>query len=176
MSSYIPDQQIDTGSFVPSTNVWDVSDIYEVDVTSDDFKELLVRLYQNLNLMSLVLNSKDSAFYLNEEFVTSQLFFNTTNDPLSLRPTFRKVFNIGTLGAGVTTTAHNLSIGSTWKFTRIYGTASKTTVTASYYPIPYAGAAGAYIAINLTSTNIVIDNNSGVSFTDCYVVVEYVKF
>jgi len=51
------------GSFVPTTNVWDPSEIYSVDVTSPRFKELLVRLYQNVNLIAVVLNTKDSGYY-----------------------------------------------------------------------------------------------------------------
>jgi hypothetical protein len=38
-------QNVTSGIFVPTTNVWDVSQIYEIDVTSPQFKELLVRLY-----------------------------------------------------------------------------------------------------------------------------------
>jgi hypothetical protein len=40
------------GSFVPTSYVWDVARLYEIDVNSDEFKELLVRLYQNLNLIA----------------------------------------------------------------------------------------------------------------------------
>ena len=52
-----------SGAFVPTTFILDVAKIQEVNVNSEEFKELLVRLYQNLNRMSLVLNVKESAYY-----------------------------------------------------------------------------------------------------------------
>lgn len=173
---YIPDQQINTGSFIPTTELLDVSQIYSVDVNSPEFKELLVRLYQALNKISLITTNKDSGYYVEEEFVNSQQYFNPTDpSPLKTRGVFRRTYNIGALGAGATSTAHNLVITTAWKFTRIYGTASDT-VNLLYYPIPWASAAGATnIEIYVDNTNIVITNNSGVAFTDCYVVLEYVK-
>lgn len=173
---YIPDQQKDTGSFIATTNVWDVSQIYETEIGSQEFKELFVRLYQNINNIVLALNTKDSAFYLTEEFVNGQIFTNLTDlSQLALRPVFRKFVNIGVLGAGVTTTPHGLAITNTWKFTRIYGVASDT-VGFNYYPLPWASAAGATnIELRVDITNVIITNNSGIAFTDCYVIVEMVK-
>lgn len=175
MCPYVPDQQINTGSYIPTTSVFDVSAIYETDITSPEFKELLVRLYQNVNNIAVALNTKDSAYYIQEEFVNGQLFFNpASSNPLDLRGDFRKLINIGALGAGVTNTNHNLAITSTWKFTRIYGTASNTG-TLNYYPLPFAGAAGNNIELRVNGTQVVINNNSGATFTDCYVILEYVK-
>src|SRR5574338_508502 len=132
---YIPDQQINTGSFIPTTELLDVSQIYSVDVNSLEFKELLVRLYQALNKISLITTNKDSGYYVEEEFVNSQQYFNPTDpSPLKTRGVFRRTYNIGALGAGATN-----------------------------------------IEIYVDNTNIVITNNSGVAFTDCYVVLEYVK-
>ena len=37
------------GAYVVTTNVWDVSQLYSIDVKSPEFQELLVRLYQNVN-------------------------------------------------------------------------------------------------------------------------------
>ena len=164
--------QTNTGSFVPTTNIWDVGTLFDVDVNSPDFKELLVRLYQNVNNIALVLNSKESAFYLTQEFLTSQVYF--TPNSSDLRPGFRELVNIGPLGAGVTTTAHNLVPTSTWTFTKIYGAASNTG-TLVYYPLPFAGAAGNNIEVTVNATNVVIDNASGVTFTNAYVIVEYIK-
>jgi hypothetical protein len=52
---------------------------------------------------------------------------------------------------------------------------ANNTATNNYYPIPWAGAAGAYISLNLNATDVVIDNESGVSFLDSYVTLEFVK-
>jgi hypothetical protein len=173
--AYIPNQQINTGSFVPTTNVWDVAAISDIDVNSSEFKELLVRLYQNVNNIALVLNTKDSAFYLTQEFSTSQLYFNPISfSQLDLRPGFRILVNTGALAAGAKTVAHGLSPDVNWTFTFINGAASNTG-TLIYYPLPFAGAAGNNIEISVNDTNVLINNASGVTFTDSYVILEYLK-
>ncbi len=175
--SYIPNQQADTGLYIATTNVWDVSAIYDLDVSSPEFKELFVRLYQNINNIALSLNMKDSGYFVEQEFVTGAAYFNPlTNDDQQLRSVYRRTYNIGPLGAGVTNTPHLLLIQPTWSFTRIYGAASNTT-TNNYYPLPFASAGGATnIELRVNGTNIVITNNSGVTFLTCYVVLEYLKF
>lgn len=176
MAPYIPDQQINTGSYIPTTNVWDVSQLYEIDVNSDEFKELLVRLYQNVNNIALVLNTKSTGYYINEEFVSGKLFFNpASNDPLLLRPGFIKTIDTGALGAGLTAINHNIAVTNTFKFMFIYGAASNTG-TLIYYSLPFAGAAGNNIEIIVTATQILITNNSGVTFTDSQVTLEYCKY
>lgn len=173
--AYTTDQRARTGSFVPTTNVWDIGRLFEVDVNSDEFKELLVRLYQNVNNISLVLNTKDTAYYLTKEFNSSMVLFNPlSTNPLDLRTGYRVVINIGALAAGVTNTNHNLAITNTWKFVKINGAASNTA-TLQYYPLPFAGAAGNNIEVTVNATQVVINNASGVVFTDAYVVLEYVK-
>jgi hypothetical protein len=172
---YQPIQQ-NTGSFVPTTNVWDVSEIYSVDVTSPEFKELIVRLYQNINNVSLVLNTKDSAFYLTEEFVNSQLWFNAiTNDQLRLRPAFRMTVNTGALGAGVTTVAHGIAVDANTSWVYISGAATDS-VNLLGYPITFGGGANNNIGVNANATNIIINNNSGQTFTGSVIVLEYLKF
>jgi nucleoside-triphosphatase THEP1 len=63
------------GSFVQTTQVWDVDEIYSMDIKSPEFKELLVRMYQNLNDIAVVLNTKDTGYYPLFEMVNSQLWF-----------------------------------------------------------------------------------------------------
>jgi hypothetical protein len=174
--SYNLNQQINTGSYVPTTNVWDVARLYEVDVNSNEFKELLVRLYQNVNNISLVLNTKSTGYYINEEFVSGKLFFNPiSNDPLQLRPGFIKVINTGALGAGVTAINHNIAVTNTFKWMFIYGAATNTG-TLIGYPLPFAGAAGNNIEVSVTATQVLINNNSGVTFTVSQVTLEYCQF
>jgi hypothetical protein len=172
---YIPNVASNTGSFVSNTSVWDVSRLYEVDVNSEEFKELLVRLYQNVNNIVLALNDKRTALYLLNEFATSAQYFSTTNNQLMLRPEYSITFNIGALGAGVTTVAHGLTIGTTWNFVDIYGAATDN-VGHNYYPLPFASASGTNnIELKVNATNIVITNNSGITFTSCIVTLEYLK-
>ena len=176
---YIPNQTSNTGLYLPTTEQIDVSNIMHTDVASDEFKQLIVRLYQAFNTMAQQVNLKDTGYYIEQEVVNSQLYFNptfSTQNFLQLRNVYRFVVNVGALGAGATVTAHGLNPSTSWKFTRIYGAASKTTAAQAYYPLPYASAGGAAnISLDVDATNVNITNNSGVAFTDCYVVLEYVK-
>src|SRR6185369_581411 len=120
MMAFFEEQQINTGSYVPTTNIWDVTRLHEIDVNSAEFKELLVRLYQNINNISLVLNTKCTGYYINEQFVSGKLFFNPDIDPVQLgaqyRPGFIKTINTGALGAGVTAVNHDINVTNTYKW------------------------------------------------------------
>ncbi len=170
------------GAFTPTSNVWDVSEIYSTEVTSPAFKELLVRLYQNLNLLSLVTNVKDSAMYVDSEFVTSGQYF--TNPALSsatpqnpaLRGVFRKVINFGALpNTGTKSVAHNIAPTASFSFTRIYG--CSTNPSTSYIPLPYASPTLANnIELNADATNVNVTTGSDrTAYTITYIVLEYIK-
>ncbi len=177
MCAYIVEQKNNTGLFIESTAVFDVSRLYEVDVNSEEFKELLVRLYQNVNNIALALNLKNSALYLLEEFNTSAQYFDpATNNQLLLRPQFRRTYNFGPVALGVNPgLPHGLTIGPTWVFTDIYG-ALTDNIGQNYYPLPWASAGGATnIELKVNAANIVITNNSGIAFTSCIVTLEYLK-
>lgn len=172
------------GLFLPTTQVWDVSDIYRTDVQSKEFKELLVRLYQNLNAMAAAINLKDSALYDTSEFVNGQTFFPnpalssaTTTYP-AMRQVYRKVVNFGALpNAAAKSVAHELDVNGSYTFTRIYGAASDT-VSNVYIPLPYASPTALNMAIelNVTATNVVITTGIDYSaYTICYVILEFIK-
>lgn len=178
MCPYIPDQLINTGSYVPTTNVWDLGRLYEVEIDSPEFKELLVRLYQNINNIALVLNTKSTGYYINQEFVSGKLFYNpdaNPNDPLQLRPGFMKVINTGALAAGVTAVNHDIDVTNTFKWMFISGAATDTGTIVGY-PLPFSSAAGNNIEVTVDATQVLIDNNSGVTFTDSQVTLEYTKY
>lgn len=169
-------QQANTGQFVPTTQIWDIGQIETVEISSPEFRELLVRLYQNVNNIVLSLNTKQTGYFLEEEFVNSSVYFNPTSSKKEdLRPSYRKVFNIGSVGPSATV-AHGLAIGPTWSFTRIYGTVTNLA-TGVHLALPYVNAATPANSISLTvdATNILIDNNYGVVFDTCMVVLEYLK-
>jgi hypothetical protein len=169
--AYITSQLTNTGSFVTTTNVWDVQQIQEVDVRSPEFKELLVRLYQTVNNIALSLNGKDSALYTTYEFVTGQIYsFNGINDQ---RPGYRTMVNTGHIGAGTTSINHNLAVTSSWTWISLDGMLTNQTTLVGY-PIDYANPSAAIYA-HVTSTQVVINNSSGVTFTNGVVVLEYIK-
>jgi hypothetical protein len=155
------------GYFLPTTEIFDLETLKETGVNSSDFKELLVRLHQYINNIALATNAKDTGYYLNQEFVPGTLYFGVTSN--ALRPVFRKVVDIGAVGAGITTKAHGLTVGATWSFVHIYGCGSNV-VPADYLPFPNID-----IGVRVDATNIVITNNSGLTFTTCTIVLEYLK-
>jgi hypothetical protein len=171
------------GSFIPTTNIWDVGEIYQA--TEDPkLQELLIRLYQNLNRMSLVVNIKESGFYPLQEFVTSNQYFpnpnnnSTTAAYASLRPVFRTVINFGALpNAAKKSVAHNIQFNSGFTVTRIYAAASDTT-GLTYIPIPFVDVTGTNpVQLDVDQTNVNITTITNLTnYNICYVVVEYMKF
>lgn len=168
-----------SGSFVPTTFVLDVAQIQEVDIKSPQFKELLVRLYQNLNRMCLVLNTKEGGYYSLNQFVTGQQYFPaaaaTSLVNALYRPVTRKVINFGTLpNTGTTSVAHGINFMSGVSFTHIYGT-STDPVAFSSIPLPYASSVAAdNIELKVDATNVtVITGSNRSAFTLTYIVLEF---
>lgn len=176
------DINIYDGLFVSNTDVLDVSEIYDTDVTSPEFKELLVRLYQNLNRVRLALNIKDSAWYDTNQFVNGQIFFpnpltSTYNESNPDRQVFRLVINFGALpNTGTTAVAHGITCTGITTFTRIYGVANDTT-GKNYIPIPYASPTLANnIELKVDATNVtIITGSNRTAFTICYIVIEFLQ-
>jgi len=176
--AYVNNQFPNTGSFVPTTYIWDVSEIYSTDINSPEFKELLVRMYQNINAMILTLNLKDIGLYMNQELVNGQTFFNPTSSQLiQSRSCFRTLVNFGSLPNTATkSVAHGIAFGTTYTLTRMYGAATDP-IGLNYIPLPYASPTAANnIELNADSTNVNITTGSNrTNFTTCYVVLEYLK-
>lgn len=182
----MPTNQPPLGDFGPTTNIWDVeAEIAStVDINSIEFRELLIRLYQNLNYISTSLNARDSGYYPIEQlYANGQLFFpNPANDSTSgynnqvWRQVYRKVIPCGALpNAATTTTAHGIAITDAYTFTRIYGCASDTT-DLLYVPLPYASnTANDNIELSVNSTDVVIKTASDWSaYTITNVVLEWI--
>ncbi len=178
----------DYGSFIETTSIWDdIQQIQSIDVNSPEFKDLLVRLYQNVNTIAVVLNTKDSGYYDNsDEFVNGQVFFPdpTLTSATQIAPTFRQVFrkivNFGPLPNGtinpVKTAPHGIDPNSSFTFTRIYGAASDTTAL-TYIPLPYVNIAGNEIELDVDATNVIITTTAfdWSAYTFVYIVLEYLK-
>jgi hypothetical protein len=172
------------GLFIPTVYLWDVSSIYEVDVNSQQFKEIIVRLYQNVASINIAINQKDTGLYDDVEFVNAQKLFPKTRgaDGVdgSYRPIYRMTVNFGALPNTATkSVAHGITgIAAPWSFTRIYGTASDTTAQ-TYIPIPYASttalANNIEITVDATNVNIITAANYS-AYDTTYVILEYVKW
>jgi hypothetical protein len=161
-----------TGSFAQTTQIWG----------SEDDSTRIVKLYQNMNQIALILNTKSAgAFYL-QEFVIGDLFFPNPNDTSNSskpapveRQVSRIVVNFGPLpNAGTKQVAHNLNPSATWTFTRIYGCA--TNPGTEYIPIPYASATTTNIVELYADTTYVYITTNGnmTAYTVCYVILEWI--
>lgn len=174
---YIPDIISNTGSFVQQTPIFDPTRLLEAEVGSPEFRELLVLLAQQTNNISIVLNTKLTGYYLEEEFNTSAQYYNpNSTSPLELIPEYRRVYDTGALAAAFTTVIpHGLTIASTWRFTAIYGTANDN-VAPLYVPIPNGVVGAGDMAISVDAVNINIVNNTATNFTSSSVILQYVKY
>lgn len=185
------------GNFLPTTQVWDTSEIYSTSVTSPEFKELLVRMYQNLNRMAISLNLRDAGIYDLQEFVNGQIYFpnpafnSSTPQQSGQRQVFRKVVNFGPLPevAGTTSIPHGIGFQGTvlgtpnqgtnagFSFTRIYGAATDPT-DLEYVPLPYASATNDNIELwaDQLYVNVKVNSTTWAAYTTCYVILEYLKY
>jgi hypothetical protein len=175
-------KQLLSGSFVPSTQIWDVTDVYGAEIKDPKLQELFIRMYQNLNKMSIVLNVKDNGYYDIIQNSCSQLYFPQqapgASTQVKYRPVLRLVVNFGALpNTSAKVVAHGITTSANTIFTRIYASASDTT-GQGYIPIPYASPTLANnIELSVDGTNVTITTGSDrTNFTTCYVVLEYLQF
>lgn len=167
------------GLFIPTTTIFDVAELQEINVNSEQFKELLVRLYQTVNNITLATNLKTTGYYLNQEFVTGELYFNVNNDFNNLRPVYCMVVNFGALpAAGTKSVAHGIPVTNTYSWVQIYATATNPS-TLTGLPIPYSSATA--VASNLeinadgTNVNITTGGTNYSAYTKTLVVLKYIK-
>ena len=175
------------GSFVPTTNVWDVGEILAIPNLDPKLQEVLVRLYQNLNLMSIVLNTKDSGFYDLSEFVDGQLWFPNQATPATTfdtsdsiyRQNFRTVVFFPALPTGAATVMqpHNITVTAMTSWTKIVGAATNAT-TLEGIPLPYVSVtAGMSIEVDVDNTYVYITTAAGSNYSAYtgIIVVEYLQ-
>lgn len=181
MSSSISNQS-NFGSFIPTTNSWEIEEIQSSNI-DPKLKELLVRLYQNMNNMAIVVNTKDSALYDTQEFVTGGIYFpNPTQlQPTAMsaiyRPIFRKVINFGPLPNATTTSVyHQIPINSGYILVNAIGASTKSDMS-SMIPLPFSSPTlNENIKLEITPTQINITTGiDRTSYTTTYIVLQYLK-
>lgn len=178
-----------SGSFVQTTQIWG----------NETDRQLLIRLYQNVNQIAVVLNTKTTGAFYEQEFVTGELLFpninNYTNNPPTVpveRQISRKVINFGALpAAGTKSVPHNLDIGPQWTFTQIYGSSTNPTLFTTpptpfgavptgmnYIPLPYVSVRDATgnleLSVDQVNVNITTGGTDYSAWTTTYVVVSFV--
>lgn len=176
------------GNFIPTTQSWDVTELYQTDINNPKFKELLVRMYQNLNLMAESVNNKSSGIYNTNEVASGETFSpspssSSISDTRALpRPIFRKVINFGALPAASgspKSVAHGIAFNANTSLVRLYGSATNPSAI-SMIPIPYTSGAvpTRAVGIILDATNVTITISPGSNYsayTKTYIVIEFMK-
>jgi hypothetical protein len=169
-------------SFLETTDVYDVDTIRGLDVDSEEFKEFLVRLRQNVNNIAISVNNRDGGFYPLGEFNTGRQLFPildpVTNELLEYRSILRDTIDFGALpNAGVKLVNHHINppTGTTirYVFTHIYGAATNPTLLTAL-PIPYSDPAGNIISLNVTQTQVGVQTNFNASLYTGIIVLEYI--
>jgi hypothetical protein len=169
-----------SGPFLPTTNIFDISPLYSLDI-DEGLRELLVRLYLDLNRTALVINDKDSGIYAAMVTTNGQSFFpnpilasNTTPQP-TYRQVYRMVVNFGALpNTGTKSVPHGITVTSQTSFTRIYGCSSNQT-SLEYIPLPYVGIGGGSVELYADATNVNVVTSSNLSaYNVTYIVLEYI--
>lgn len=168
------------GSFLPTTYVWDVGTFYQADVNSMEFKELLVRLHEFVNLIAINTNLRTTGYYPLDEFVNGNQYFpnpaNTTNSSQIFRQAYHKTFVFPLPNATTLVIPHGITCNVGTTFTHIRGAANDTT-NLEYVPLPYTTLVSSdNIQVRVDSTNIYVTTGIDYSsFTIAYLVLEYLK-
>lgn len=179
----MPNDITNFGQFIPTTNIYDVDILNEIDVTSPQFKELLVRLYQTVNNIAIVLNNKDSGYYPLQEFVTGKVLYPTIGNDFENngRPIYRKEIVVPALPASAAVPVvipHNIqNITNTFRWITIDGAATNPA-TIQGLKLPFVGIVLAdMIKVTVDAVNVTITSGGTdySSFTG-QILLEYVKY
>lgn len=172
------------GAFVETNFVWEIQEIQQVDISSPEFRQLLVRLYQNIGKMALVLNIKETGQYPTQEFVSGKQFFpnpnnnSTTLAAPALRQGLRKVINyrIALPNTGTATIPHGIVCTTSTSIIEVIAGSSDQT-GFNYISLPYASPTLANnIEIRADATNVYITTGSNRSnFNQTYIFLEYLQ-
>lgn len=162
------------GIFLPTTQIWDSTNIASLPGSPDELKQLIIKLYENMNLISEAINKKDTGIYDVNEYVCGQMYFPTTGGK-QFRAVYRQTVDFGALpAAGTKTIAHGITFNNTCKSTRVYGSA--TNPGTGFIPLNYSSpvlADNIELWADNTNINIKVGKDRS-AYTECTVVLEYV--
>lgn len=173
------------GAYLATTDVFDIAAVDRIKSIDPELKDFLIKLTQATNKIRIGVNLREAGYYVEEEFVNGQLWFeksgldSSTAQTPQHRQVSRKTFNFEALpNATSKTVAHGLTVNDQLTFTRIYGVASDTT-GHTYIPIPYSSisAANNGIELSVDATNITINTGAvdRTAYDTCYIILEYIQ-
>lgn len=173
--AFIP-RPVTPGPSLPTTFVWELSVIQTLNIDSA-FKDLLLKLYQNISEMTDAINDKANGEYNVQLSTTNkQLFSSNPANVSQLRPGIATVvvFPAGP-NAGSVTQPHGINCTTTTTFFIIQGAASKTTAAFSYLPLPFVSSVDVAhnIQVTLDATNVTLTSGSNYSAYSCIIILEF---
>jgi hypothetical protein len=179
---------IDPGLFLETSNLFDTRTLYDMDPSSIEFKEFLVKLTKTVDRITRALNLKETGIYAETEFVCGNVYPHnpalslTTPQIATKRNSFRKFYVITTAlpNPGITPNPlvipHGITIDNNWSLLHIYG-ATNDQINHLYRPLGYPSTAALPIEIWVDDTNIYIRTlNNCSNYTLTYLCLEYLKY
>lgn len=193
----MPDFELPDSALIPTTEIYQIE---ELDIREPGLKEFLVQLTQTVNTIALIMNMKDTGYYMTNEIANSQYFFNASGNTLQTgtepRPVYRKVvwWNQPLPNAAIATMPHNIqgilintpppaNPWTNFRFTKIYGCATDPGNSAAprnpeFIPLPYSSTIDPINNIELSANQTNVTIRTGIDrtrFTSAFIVLEYVK-
>ena len=178
----MPDFNLPDSALIPTTEIYQIEELE----ANESIKTFLTNLTHNVNNIALIMNMKDTGYYVTNEIANSQSYFNASGNTLVTgtepRPVYRKVvwWNQPLPNTGSVAIPHGIQgIGAptTFRFTRIYGCATDPNAPI-FFPIPFASPVllGNSISLFADAANVTITTGIDRSnFTSAFIVLEYVK-
>lgn len=176
--------EVNPGQFIGTTQVYDLGNS---NINAEDFT---VRLRNNFNAIVMSLNTRDSGYYSQEEYVNGQLFYpdyssvdSYSSSPATFRQVYRKVIDCGALPDTATKTiAHGITFlptagNTTFVATRICGAATNPA-GRTFLTLPYSSPTlNLNVNVFVNATNILITTGvDRTAYTKSHIVIEYCKY
>ena len=189
---------------LPTTQIWDPSEIEKMDVNTPEFKRFLLSMHQNMNSMAMAVNEKASGTMSSQDTVVGQVDLGGVNASTTFPSgktvfdLYRKVINYGPIeneagGSKTFSVPHNIPqslngnlavVSLSCVANRLYGASGGRVVST---PIPFVDAANAAVFSDLRNATVWLDgpninlrlNGTGnalweIGFNHVFVTIEYI--
>jgi hypothetical protein len=166
-----------TTPLLPTTSLFDLTSLRDIDVKSEEFKEFIVRLYQEVNKHAIFINQKDHGIYSIEQYGSCKQYFPAVS-PGNFRGIARTALPFTFVGfsPGTVTVPHNIVFNADTRVTLLQSEANNPAGQLSL-PIPYVdvtGAGAGNIQISMDNTNVyIVTAIDYTAYTDNFIVIEY---
>lgn len=138
--------------------------------SEEAFRHTLSLIYKRI---ANAVNTKEGSLYQLQEIANFQQFF-TSGDPLTLRPGYRRVFELSAIAPGGTLNFAHGIVGIT-QLTNYWAIGN---TAADFRKIPFSStvAVNQQISMVVTTTNVIITNGAAATaITGGIIVLEYLK-